>query len=202
MSGKFFVFDGMDGSGKSTALTGIAAALSARGHQVLCTREPGGNPLAEEIRACMLADRAVGMPVETELLLVFAARAAHLQQTVLPALQAGQIVLCDRFVDSSHVYQGTLGGVDAQWIEELTARTVSRAPDQIFIFDLPVERAMQRMQQRRHSDRFDRQNAAALQRMRDAYRARAELPSRRLVDAEPNAESVMQNLLRTIEGLL
>ncbi|MGJ8671044.1 MAG: dTMP kinase, partial [Oceanococcus sp.] len=91
MSGYFFVFDGMDGSGKSTALQAVAKRLKNRGHTVVCTREPGGSPLAERIRECMLADWEAPMPIQTELLLVFAARAAHMEHTVLPALNKGHI---------------------------------------------------------------------------------------------------------------
>ena len=198
MSGYFFVFDGMDGSGKSTALQAVAGQLQQRGHQVTCTREPGGSPLAERIRQCMLADWESPMPVQTELLLVFAARAAHMQQTVLPALHQGHVVLCDRFIDASHIYQGVLGGQPASWIDELYQRTVEREPDQVFLFDLPVDEAIKRMQGRDHSDRFDRQGAQALERLRQAYRQRAELPERSLIDAHRSPAEIEQDLCQRI----
>lgn len=202
MSGYFFVFDGMDGSGKSTAIKTVANRLRSAGHQVLETREPGGNPLAERIRACMLADWSPKMPIETELLLVFAARAAHLEQTVTPALNSGQIVLCDRFVDSSYVYQGVLGGVDMAWLEQLEARVVKRPPDQCFIFDLEVDLAIQRMRQRGNEDRFDRQGREAIQALRDAYRQRLNASCRSLIDASRQPDEVADLLFENIGKLV
>lgn len=204
MSGRFFVFDGMDGAGKSTALRGVAEALQASGHTVHLTREPGGSPLAEEIRRCMLQDWEPAMPVDTELLLVFAARAAHLQQTVQPALARGDIVLCDRFVDSSHVYQGVLGGADPAWIDELSRRTISRPPDASFLFDLPVELAMQRMSGRGLQNRFDRAGRARLEQVREAFRQRAlALPaSHCLIDASGSPDAVCGLLLEAIRERL
>lgn len=202
MNGRFYVFDGMDGSGKSTAMKSVADRLQQHGLDVLCTREPGGSPVAEAIRACLLRDWERAMPVETELLLVFAARAAHMQQTVMPALAAGRVVLCDRFIDSSHVYQGCIGGADPQWIDSLYARTVTRQPDQIFLFDLDVDVAMTRMQQRASSDRFDRQGRAVLQRMREAYLQRAQLPGRCRVNADQSPQQLADALsARILEQL-
>ncbi len=204
MRGHFFVFDGMDGAGKSTALLGVAEALEQDGHAVRMTREPGGSPLAEEIRQCLLQDWEPAMPVDTELLLVFAARAAHLQQTVLPALARGEIVLCDRFVDSSHVYQGVLGGADPAWIDELGRRTISRSPDLSFLFDLPVELAIQRMSGRGRHNRFDRAGRSRLEQVRDAYRRRAlsQPDSHRLIDASGGPQEVSAQLLGAIRERL
>lgn len=202
MSGYFFVFDGMDGSGKSTALQSVAALLREQGHTVVTTREPGGSPLAEGIRECLLRDWDQPVPLETELLLVFAARAAHLQQTVVPALQRGAIVLCDRFVDSSFVYQGVLGGMDLQWIEQLSQRTITHPPDQVFIFDLPVELALSRRQQRSHSDRFDRQAERQQNRMRQAYLERAQCARRCLIDASQPAAALARDVAQRIQDQL
>ena len=204
MNGYFFVFDGMDGAGKSTALRHAADTLSAQGLDVLTTREPGGSPLAESIRECMLGDWPQGMPLQTELLLVFAARAAHLQQTVMPALQRGQIVLCDRFVDSSHVYQGILGGLPAQWIDTLSAQTIERMPDASFIFDLPVEKAVERLSQRGLENRFDRADQQRMQTIRDAFRQRASSHqnTHHLIDANQNPEQVLSDVLAHIQSLI
>lgn len=204
MSGYFFVFDGMDGAGKSTALANVAEALRDQGLRVLTTREPGGNPLAESIRECMLGDWPGGMPLQTELLLVFAARAAHMQNTVIPALQRGEIVLCDRFVDSSHIYQGVLGGAETQWIDALTAKAVPRQPDATFIFDLPVEQAAQRLNQRGLENRFDRVDQARMQTIRDAFRQRAaaQPQTHRLIDATADEAGVHQQIARYIDEVL
>ena len=203
MNGHFFVFDGMDGAGKSTALSLVAGKLRAQGLDVVTTREPGGSPLAENIRECMLGDWPDGMPLQTELLLVFAARAAHLQQTVLPALQRGQIVLCDRFVDSSHVYQGVLGGISAQWIDTLSTQTITRMPDATFIFDLPVEQAVQRLSQRGLENRFDRADQQRMQTIRDAFRQRVSghKNTHHLVDASQDQEQVLGDVLSHIRSL-
>ena len=203
MNGHFFVFDGMDGAGKSTALSLVAGKLRAQGLDVVTTREPGGSSLAENIRECMLGDWPDGMPLQTELLLVFAARAAHLQQTVLPALQRGQIVLCDRFVDSSHVYQGVLGGISAQWIDTLSTQTITRMPDATFIFDLPVEQAVQRLSQRGLENRFDRADQQRMQTIRDAFRQRVSghKNTHHLVDASQDQEQVLGDVLSHIRSL-
>lgn len=202
MSGYFFVFDGMDGAGKSTALKGVAASLRRMGHSVVTTREPGGSPLAEKIRECMLGDWSDGMPLQTELLLVFAARAAHMHHTVLPALARGEIVLCDRFIDSSHVYQGVLGGIAASWIDQLGTQTIARLPEASFIFDLPVEQASQRLQQRGIENRFDRIDLERMQTIRDAFAQRAQAPSHHLIDASREQSAVHADVLERIEGLL
>ena len=198
MSRPFFVFDGMDGAGKSTAIQALAAILREQGHAVLCTREPGGSPVAEEIRACLLKDHP--MPVATELLLVFAARAAHLEQTIVPALRRGEIVLCDRFVDASHVYQGTIGGADHDWIEQLARRTVQCWPARSLIFDLPVELAIRRMEQRREGNRFDSVSKQRLEQVRQAYRQRVEAQpqSHCLIDASGTPDEIASQIQREI----
>ncbi len=204
MNGYFFVFDGMDGAGKSTALRHVAERLTAQGARVLTTREPGGNPLAENIRECMLGDWPDGMPLQTELLLVFAARAAHMEQTVLPALDRGQIVLCDRFVDSSHVYQGVLGGMPTQWIDSLSTQTVARMPDASFIFDLPVEQAVQRLNQRGIENRFDRADQQRMQTIRDAFQQRVtrQTQTHHLIDASQDEKHVLDDVLARIRSLI
>lgn len=204
MNGYFFVFDGMDGAGKSTALSNVAQSLTAQGVDVLTTREPGGSPLAENIRECMLGDWPDGMPLQTELLLVFAARAAHMAQTVLPALERGQVVLCDRFVDSSHVYQGVLGGISAQWIDALSAQTVTRMPDASFIFDLPVELAVKRLSQRGIENRFDRADQQRMQTIRDAFchRVTRQVQTHHLIDASQDEAQVLGDVLARIRSLI
>ena len=122
--GRFITFEGIEGAGKSSLLRALAAALAAQGgsqpgRAVITTREPGGTPLAEDIRALVLARRESGMPPATELLLMFAARSAHVAQLIEPALARGDWVLCDRFTDASRAYQGGGRGVDTGIIEDL-----------------------------------------------------------------------------------
>lgn len=204
MSGHFFVFDGMDGAGKSTAIAMLAEYLRAQGHEVLCTREPGGTPLAESIRHCMLADWEEGMPIQTELLLVFAARAAHLHNCVQPALAAGKIVLCDRFIDSSFVYQGGLGGIPESWIRQLVTQTVPCQPELCFILDLPAHIAQQRLAGRGHENRFDREDLQRLTRVRELFQARVAATPRthRLIDASGGPERIQQQLITHLQDRL
>lgn len=204
MSGYFFVFDGMDGAGKSTALNHVYEALCDAGHDVVKTREPGGSPLAEDIRACMLKDRSDVMPVESELLLVYAARAAHLQQTVVPALNRGAIVLCDRFIDSSYVYQGVLGGCDPAFIDSLTRHCVVRGPDLTLLFDLPIDVASQRIAKRGADNRFDRVDRAQLQLIREGFQARAKACPERYasIDATQSPNAVCDRVISLIHGRL
>lgn len=204
MNGKFFVFDGMDGAGKSTAVQALAQQLTQRGHRVCLTREPGGSPLAEEIRACMLKDRETAMSMETEVLLVFAARAAHMRDTILPALARGELVLCDRFTDSSLVYQGALGGADVNWLQDLIRRTVPRPPDQTFILDLPVETAVARMQGRGMENRFDRAGRSQLEKIRQHFLIRAQSSARlyQLLDAAQSPEQLVSQLVQAIDRAL
>lgn len=206
MNGRFIVFDGVDGAGKSTALQACAHALRERGYRPVCTREPGGSEPSEAIRALLLRDWQPALSAMSELLLVCAARAAHLEATVYPALERGEIVLCDRFTDSSHVYQGVLGGVSADVIDELTARVVKRPPDLTLIFDLPVESSLERMRQRGQGNRFDSEDRRQLQRIRDAFAARLNAtgtPERyRRIDADQTLDQVVAQALAQVESCL
>lgn len=167
--GKFIVLEGIDGAGKSTHVAFIAQHIrDHHGVEVLVTREPGGTPLAEKIRELVLHE---SMDVETEVLLVTASRRDHVKQVILPALQSGQWVLCDRFVDSTRAYQGGGGGVSLKWIDELSAwATLGLAPDRVYLFDAPAALAAQRRGQRGQAeDRFEAQDLAFFERVRDVY---------------------------------
>ena len=167
--GRFIVLEGIDGAGKSTHVEFIAQAIREHhGVQVLITREPGGTPLAEKIRELVLHQP---MDVETEVLLVTAARRDHVKQVIRPALQAGQWVLCDRFVDSTRAYQGGGGGVSLKWIEELSGwATFGLTPDRVYLFDAPAELAAKRRSHRGQAeDRFEAQDIAYFERVRDVY---------------------------------
>lgn len=179
--GRFITVEGIEGAGKSTLLHGLADELRARGIAVCATREPGGTPLAEDIRGLVLARRAEGMPPSAELLLMFAARASHVAQRIEPALARGEWVLCDRFTDASRAYQGGGRGMDAADIEAL-ARVAhpGLAPDLTLLLDLPADAGLARARQRgAGGDRFEDEALAFFTRVRDHYLALARAEPRR-----------------------
>jgi dTMP kinase len=180
--GKFISLEGIDGAGKSTHVAGIAELLRARGKTVVLTREPGGTPFGEKLRALLLADR---MHIDTETLLMFAARREHIAQVIEPALVAGYWVVSDRFTDATFAYQGAGGGLSWERIAELE-RWVQGAlrPDLTIVFDAPVEVARARLDKDR-TDRFEREGVRFFERVRAGYLERAaEEPARiRVVDA-------------------
>ncbi|MDE2150243.1 MAG: dTMP kinase [Gammaproteobacteria bacterium] len=192
-NGRFIVLEGGEGAGKTTQLGAIAAWLRARGREVLVTREPGGSRLAEAIRDLVLGHWEEGVDSKTELLLIFAARAAHIQATIRPALQRGVDVVCDRFIDSSHAYQGGGRGVPMPAIDWLSEFVVGTAlPDLVLLLDLPPETGAARTGRRTGNNRFDTENLTFQQRVRTAYlQRRAAAPQRYvLIDASQPAASV------------
>jgi dTMP kinase len=179
--GRFVTVEGIEGAGKSTLLLGMAAALRARGIVVVATREPGGTPLAEDIRSLVLARRAEGMPPAAELLLMFAARASHVAVRIEPALARGEWVLCDRFTDASRAYQGGGRGMDPGSIESL-ARVAhpGLVPDLTLLLDLPPEAGLARARQRgAGGDRFEDEELAFFTRVRTTYLTLAAAEPRR-----------------------
>ena len=186
MSGLFITLEGPEGAGKSTNREYLAEHLRAQGLDVLLTREPGGTPLAERIRELLLAPSDEKMDADTELLLVFAARAQHLAQVIRPALARGAIVLCDRFTDATYAYQGGGRGLSVERIATLEQFVQGDLrPDLTLVFDLPVEVGLSRAAARGRLDRFEQEGQAFFQAVRQAYLARAAAePERyRLVDA-------------------
>jgi dTMP kinase len=169
--GRFITFEGIEGAGKSSLQRAVAEALRASGHVVCATREPGGTPLAEEIRELALARRSDGMPPTTELLLMFAARAAHVSQRLEPALARGEWVLCDRFTDASRAYQGGGRGLDESAIDALANIAHPRLqPDLTFLLDLSPEAGMARARNRQEGgDRFEDEALAFFSRVRARY---------------------------------
>lgn len=169
MTGRFITVEGIEGVGKSTNIRWLAERLQARGIDVLLTREPGGTPLAEQLREVLLhAEEAV--PPVAELLLMFAARAVHLQNQIRPALAAGRWVLCDRFTDATRAYQGGGRGESAERIEALAAWVHGDlVPNRTLLLDAPVEVALARTRGRGSEDRFERESLAFFGRVRDAY---------------------------------
>ncbi|MFC1602913.1 dTMP kinase [Pseudomonadota bacterium] len=170
IKGKFITVEGGEGAGKSTNLEVIKQLLEAAGHQVLFTREPGGTPLGEEIRNLLLGHKHDGMADEAELLLMFGARAEHLNRKIIPALEAGTWVLCDRFTDATYAYQGGGRGIDPdriqileQWVQQ------DLRPDLTLILDLPIEIGLERAGKRSAPDRFESEAHNFFQKVRAAY---------------------------------
>jgi dTMP kinase len=205
ITGRFLTIEGIEGVGKSTQVTRLSNALNERGIAHVMTREPGGTPLAERIRAVLL-DNVPGetMPPTAELLLMFAARAVHLTNLVEPALRAGRWVLCDRFIDATYAYQGGGRGLSADAIGQLETLVLgARRPDLTLLLDAPVEQALGRARQRNAgaaADRFESERAEFFERVRDAYRARAAAEPGRIavVDASQSADRVAAQILELL----
>lgn len=195
--GQFITFEGTEGVGKSTQLTNAADALKGLGVDVVVTREPGGTPMAESIRELLLAPRDESVDETTELLLMFAARAQHLNTRILPALERGQWVLCDRFTDATFAYQGGGRGVSSERIamlERLVQGDVR--PDHVILLDAPVETGMKRARSRGDLDRFEQEAVSFFQRIRDTYLDRAQAAPERysVVDASASLEQVTASI--------
>jgi dTMP kinase len=205
VTGRFVTLEGGEGVGKSTQIQALAAALQARGHQVVTTREPGGSPGAEAIRTLLLHDRH--WTPQAEALLFAAARADHVAQTIRPALEAGKWVLCDRFVDSSIAYQGGAGGLGFDAVRALH-RFGSHGflPDRTLLLDLPEGEAERRAKGRDvdGADLIGGRGADYHRGVASAFRALAEAePERyRVIDASGEAEEVTARLLAALEDLL
>lgn len=178
--GKLIVLEGIEGAGKSTHAAFVASVLSEAGHKVEQTREPGGTPLAEEIRGVLLGAGSTNMPLLTELLLMFAARAAHLEQRILPALRKGDWVVCDRFTDASHAYQSAGRGLPERYVTALENMVQKRLrPDLVLLLDLPAQEGLRRAQKRGDTNRFEEEAQIFFERVRQRYLQRAaKMPAR------------------------
>jgi dTMP kinase len=202
--GKFITLEGIDGAGKSTQLTWIVELLQHAGLSAVVTREPGGTPLGEQLRALLL-DKSITMHPETEALLMFAARREHLDKVILPALAQGQWVISDRFTDASFAYQSGGRGLDSgklaileQWVQG------TLQPDLTLYFDVPVEVGQQRVSQIKSVDRFEKEQADFFQRVRAAYLDRArQFPDRiKLIDSSQSLAEVKAAVERTLQCVL
>jgi dTMP kinase len=189
---RFITLEGGEGAGKSTVLAALRQVLSESGREVVSTREPGGTPLAEQIRGLLLDTHHEPPTTDTELLLVFAARAQHVRETILPALERGAWVVSDRFTDASYAYQGAARGGDATFIGELERRVVGIEPGMTLLLDVPVAIGLQRARGRGATDRIEAEREDFFERVRAGYLARAQAqPQRfRIVDATAPAEVV------------
>ena len=185
MRGHFITFEGGEGSGKSTHAATLAQRVKSCGLDVVLTREPGGSTGAEIIRHILLSGIAKPLGAETEAILFAAARDDHVRNTILPALQAGRWVICDRFIDSTRVYQGVLGNVDERLIRSLERVTVGPAfPELTFILDVPAQIGLARAKSRRGQDAPDRFEGESLEfheKLRQAYRSLAEQEPKRCI---------------------
>lgn len=198
MAGKFITFEGGEGTGKSTQASLLAGRLKALGIEVVLTREPGGSAGAEAIRHVILSGAAKPLGPEVEAVLFAAARADHLDQVIRPALERGAWVVCDRFVDSTRVYQGALGKVDPRLLRGLERLTVGDAvPDLTVILDIAPEIGLQRARSRSaNADRFENEGQDFHEQLRAAYREIAAREPGRciLVDADAAEEKVAEEI--------
>jgi len=205
VTGLFITLEGPEGAGKSTNREYLAERLRAAGIEVLLTREPGGTPLAERIRDVLLTPLEEVMNADTELLLVFAARAQHLATVIRPALERGAVVLCDRFTDSTYAYQGAGRGLSLARIAALEDFVQGELrPDLTLVFDLPVDVGLARASARGRLDRFEQEGQAFFETVREAFLARAAAAPQRyvLVDAAQPLAQVQQSLDSLLPQLL
>lgn len=199
---RLVTLEGGEGAGKSTVLAALRDALMGSGCEVVCTREPGGTPLAEQIRGLLLDTRHEPPSPETELLLMFAARAQHVSETILPALRRGAWVLSDRFTDASYAYQGAARGGDVDFIAQLEQRVVGISPGLTLLLDVPVEIGLQRARGRGDADRIESEADEFFERVRTGYRTRAEAePQRfRIIDASQPVEAVATQAVAQLQA--
>jgi dTMP kinase len=200
--GRFITVEGIDGAGKSSHIEWLRAYLTSAGHQVVVTREPGGTPLGESLRAILLNDP---MSPETEMMLMFSARAEHLASVIRPALESGAWVISDRFSDATYAYQVGGRGVAEQkflTLESLVQEGLN--PDRTLLFDVSVATAQARLHDTRILDRFEREASDFHQRVRDAYHYRAEqFPNRiRRIASDVPMEEVRSQILTELSDLL
>lgn len=205
MRGHFITLEGIEGAGKTTQREAVADCLRDAGLDVLVTREPGGSDIAERIRALLLDPGNAGMHGDTELLLMFAARAEHLHRRILPALDAGTWVVCDRFTDATYAYQGGGRGVPAARIAMLEQLVQGdRRPDLTLLFDLPAEVGLSRARGRSVPDRFESEALHFFERVRETYLARAGAEPGRIVriDAARAPEAVAADTVAAVRAHL
>ena len=204
MTGFFITVEGIEGVGKSTQVAAIRSWLEARGKTVIVTREPGGTPLAEKLRALVLQPQGESVGAASELLMMFAARSVHLDNLIRPALARGAVVVCDRFTDATYAYQGSGRGISDATIAELE-RLVQETlrPDLTLLLDAPVELGLARAAERQGTactDRFESERVEFFRRVRDKYLARARAEPERF--AVIDGTGTLSEVSRQIERVL
>ncbi len=202
--GRFITFEGGEGAGKSTQVKTLVAKLRALGLEVVQTREPGGSPGAEALRDLLVRGDATRWSAVSELLMMYAARADHLEKVIRPALQRGAWVVCDRFADSSRAYQGAGGGVAPAFIEQIDAAVVGPTqPDLVLVMDMPVEAGLMRAEARGDlENRFESKGLAFHERLRAGFLARAcQVPERyRVIDADQGIEPIAAEVWTLVQS--
>ena len=204
MAGRFWSFEGIDGSGKSTQARRLAEVLRQAGHEVVLTREPGGSAGAEEIRRLVLEGAVDRWSAETEILLFTAARRDHLEKTIRPALARGAVVITDRFADSTRMYQGISRGDLAQVVDDLHALMIGVEPDLTFLIDLPAEVGLARAQSRAGAEmRFEDMGLALQTKMRNGFLAlAAQHPRFVVIDATKSQDDIAAQILAVAQAHL
>ncbi|MCF6324519.1 MAG: dTMP kinase [Gammaproteobacteria bacterium] len=203
--GHFITVEGTEGVGKSSNITFIQETLQKAGIAVVVTREPGGTPLGEEVRELLLDHRHTGMSSDAELLLMFAARAQHIEQVIQPALNQGHWVLCDRFTDATYAYQGGGRGISNERIATLESWVQGTLrPDITVLLDLSVEIGLARAGARGAADRFEKEQQTFFEQVRNAYLAQAKKnPARyRIIDASRTLAEVQQQIAAVLQLIL
>ncbi|NOE18375.1 dTMP kinase [Ruegeria atlantica] len=204
-AGLFLTFEGIDGSGKSTQARMLAEHLRAQGHEVVLTREPGGSAGAEEIRSLVLEGDPDRWSAETEILLFTAARRDHLERTIEPALAAGKVVICDRFADSTRMYQGLSRGDLRNLVDQLHSLMIGREPDMTLLIDMDPETGLARAKGRQGTEeRFEDFGPELQKKMRAGFLALAdEFPDRfHIVDGNRDMDSVAQDVTKIVQAAL
>ncbi|NOD28912.1 MULTISPECIES: dTMP kinase [Ruegeria] len=204
-AGLFLTFEGIDGSGKSTQARMLAEHLRAQGHEVVLTREPGGSAGAEEIRSLVLEGDPDRWSAETEILLFTAARRDHLERTIEPALAAGKVVICDRFADSTRMYQGLSRGDLRNLVDQLHSLMIGREPDMTLLIDMDPETGLARAKGRQGTEeRFEDFGPELQKKMRAGFLALAdEFPDRfHIVDGNRDMDSVAQDVTEIVQAAL
>jgi dTMP kinase len=201
-TGKFIVIDGIEGAGKSTQIKFIAEYFQAQKREVVLTREPGGTPLGEKLRDILLNTEIDILPT-SELLLMFAARHQHLHEKIIPNINAGKIIISDRFVDSSYAYQGGGRGLETEIIDSLSFITLENfKPDLTIFLNLPLEMALERIKQRETTDRIEKESLEFFTKTYNAYQQRLkDDPTIKNIDSSGEITATQQQIINLLQKL-
>lgn len=200
----FITFEGIEGSGKSTQIRKLASFFNSKDKQTTLTREPGGTPFGEEIRKLMLDTENIELNAQTELLLNFASRIEHIEKLIKPSLEAGKIVLSDRFVDSTFAYQGYGFGVDQKTIEQIKSLSIGNfEPNITFLIDLPVDEAFKRIENRKDNNRYEKLPLDFHQKIRKGFLELALTNKRiKIIDGTRSQDQVFKDIVQHINNLI